>query len=122
MIDRVALERERADYQCDTIDGQLARLRSNLDIVATRIAEPEAIELVKRAIDQSAWFTEWACHSTEDEEIWAVLAGCGRFAARCRYHWPKITADPERRAAVAAEAADWSARLLPLFGLLKRAS
>jgi hypothetical protein len=122
MIDREALERERADYQGDTIDGQLARLRANLDIVATRIADPSETDVVKRAIDQSAWFTEWACQSTQDEDVWAVLADCGRFAARCRYHWAKITADPVQRAAVAAEAAAWSARILPLFGLLTRAS
>jgi hypothetical protein len=122
MMDREALERERADYQHDTIDGQLARLRANLDIVASRIANPDEADLVQRAVDQAAWFTEWACMSTEDEEIWVVLADCGRFMARCRNHWAEIMADPARRAAVAAEAARWSAEVLALFGLLRKAS
>jgi hypothetical protein len=122
MIDKELLERERLHFQCDTLDGQLARLRSSLDIIATRIAEPSATDLVKQAIDQTAWFCEWAFSSTEDDETRLALVECGRMMARCRNHWSEIAADPAARREVAAEAARWSERLLGLFGLLKEAS
>jgi hypothetical protein len=119
MIDKVALERDRVRFQHDTIDGQLARLRSNLDIVATRISDGASSALVKQAIDQAAWFCEWAFMSTEDEETRIALVECQRFTARCRNHWREIIVDEGARVRVAAEAAHFSDRLLALFGLLR---
>jgi hypothetical protein len=119
MIDKEALERDRESFQRDTIDGQLARLRSNLDIVATRISDKASSALAKHAIDQAAWFCEWAFTSTEDEETRVALVDCQRFTARCRNHWPEIVSDEGACALVAAEAERFSDRLLALFGLLR---
>jgi hypothetical protein len=119
MIDREALERDRERFQRDTIDGQLARLRSNLDIVATRLLGEASSPLAKQALDQAAWFCEWAFASTEDDETRIALLDCQRFTARCRNHWTEIVADEAARARVAAEAGRFSDRLLALFGLLR---
>src|SRR5205085_11832814 len=99
-----ALERDRQRFQQDTIDGQLARLRANLDIVAARMADEASSALVKHAVDQAAWFCEWAFSGTEDEATRIALADCQRFTARCRAHWADMTSDEAARADVAAEA------------------
>ena len=119
MIDREALERDRKRFQRDTIDGQLARLRSNLDIVATRISDEASSALARQALDQAAWFCEWAFTSTDDDETRIALVDCQRFTARCRNHWAEIVSDGAARARVAAEARRFSDRLLALFGLLR---
>lgn len=119
MIDREALERDRTQFQRDTVDGQLARLRANLDIVATRLPDSMSTMLAKRAVDQTAWYCEWAFVGIDDEEIRLALAECQRFAARCRNHWEEIVEDAAARARVAAEAGQFSERFLALFGVLR---
>lgn len=119
MIDREAHEQARERFSRDTIDGQLARLRSDLDIVATRFGDDESTPLVRQAIDQAAWYCEWAFSNTDDEQTRTTLVACQRFTARCRNHWEEIVADRSARARIAAEAADFSQRLLTLFGLLR---
>ena len=56
MIDKEALERDRERFQKDTIDGQLARLRANLDIVATRISDETSAALARQTIDTGQSF------------------------------------------------------------------
>jgi hypothetical protein len=119
MIDREALERDQDRFQRDTLDGQLARLRADLDIVAARIVDEASAVLVKQAIDQVSWYCEWAFASTEDEDTRSTLVECQGFTSRCRNHWAEIQADGAARKRVGEEAASFSQRILALFGLLR---
>ena len=60
MLDKELIDRERELFQRDTIDGQLARLRANIDVIATRMPDRGCAAVVREAVDQAAWFCEWA--------------------------------------------------------------
>jgi hypothetical protein len=114
MKDRNAL-RER--YLQDKLSVQLGNLASNLAHIASYSGHPEHREIVEQIIEDSKFFIEWSGPAAKYEQQ-LELVDLQIQLARWQLRWSEIWADPLRRATVAAEARQWSERVLALSGLL----
>jgi hypothetical protein len=114
MKDRSAL-RER--YLQDGLAVQLGNLASNLAHVASYSECSEHREIVEQIIEDSKFFIEWSAPAAKYEQQ-LELVDLQIQLARWQLRWSEIWGDPLRRAIVAAEARQWSERILALSGLL----
>jgi hypothetical protein len=114
MKDRSAL-RER--YLRDELAVQLGNLASNLAHIASYSECSEHRELVEQIIEDSKFFIEWSGPAAKYEQQ-LELVDLQIQLARWQLRWSEIWSDPLRRATVAAEARQWSERILALSGLL----
>jgi hypothetical protein len=117
MKDRTAL-RER--FLRFSLPIQLGNLASNLARIDAWSDDVRAQQIVEHLIDESKFFIEWAAPGAELEQQFA-LVDLQRRLVRWQFAWSEIWNDSARRAAVAAEARQWSNRILAMSGLLDAA-
>jgi len=78
---------------------------------------PEHREVVKMFLDESAYYLEW-CAPEADPNLQSELAELRQLLTHWRENWQAIWDDPAERASVAAQAGEWSQKMLERSGLL----
>ncbi|MBD3367144.1 MAG: hypothetical protein GF405_03075 [Candidatus Eisenbacteria bacterium] len=109
----------RERYLRDGVPVRLGGLAANLARIRSFSDQPEHEEVVGRMVRESAMFIEWTAQDIPSDDV-AALAELQRDLVRWYQHWHSLWADPERRAEVARDAAQWSTRVLEISGLMSR--
>ena len=115
MTNRSAL-RER--YLRDALPVRLGGLAANLARVRSFSDNPAHRDVVRRLLEESAWFIEWTAPEAPPSTQMA-LVDCQRAVARWLLRWAEIWVDPSRRSDVAKRADAWSQQFLSLSGLVR---
>lgn len=106
----------RERYMRDPLPARLGHLASDLIHIRSS-CEMSYANAVVQLVRESMWFIEWAAPDAEPE-IGSELVDIQIELATWYWGWDAIWNDPERRAAVADQAGEWSDRILDLSGLL----
>lgn len=105
-------------YLQDRLPVRLGNLASNLARIESISRHPTLGEAASKVLTESKFFIEWtAADASLPQQV--ELLELQRTLAQWRFAWGKIWEDPERRSSMAAEARQWSNRLLESSGLLK---
>jgi len=116
--DRARLDARKERYLRDPLPVRLGNLASNLARIKSIATQPELGEAAKRVIRESKHFVEWAGKDAE-LQVQIELVELQRQLARWQFKWNEIWNDLEKRTSVAAQAGDWSQKILESSGLLK---
>ena len=107
----------RERYMRDAPPLRLGSLASNLARIKSFSEHVGHKDEVARLIEESAFFIEWTAADIDAVQGVALL-DLQRTLVGWRRSWDSIWENAERRAEVAAAAANWSTRLLVTAGLL----
>lgn len=116
--DKAKLSARKERYLRDELPIRLGNLASNLSRLRS-FAENVALgEAACRVLIESKFFIEWAAVDASLSQQVELLE-LQRTLARWHLGWGEIWGNPERRNRMAAEARQWSNRLLESSGLLQ---
>lgn len=105
-------------YLRDHLPVRLGNLASNLARIDSISKHPTLSESASNVVIESKLFIEWtAADASLSQQV--ELLELQRTLARWRLAWDEIWDDSERRGSIAAEARQWSNRILELSGLLQ---
>jgi hypothetical protein len=105
-------------YLRDHLPIRLGNLASNLARIDSISKHPTLGESASKVVIESKLFIEWtAAEASLSQQV--ELLELQRMLARWGLAWDEIWNDSERRSLVAAEARQWSNRVLELSGLLQ---
>ncbi|MGH9800428.1 MAG: hypothetical protein ACRD82_08700 [Blastocatellia bacterium] len=105
-------------YLRDPLPVRLGGLAANLARVKSFSDHHNHRETVRSLLTESQHFIEWtAADASLPQQV--ELLELQRTLARWRLAWNEIWNDPERRSRMAAEARQWSNRVLESSGLLQ---
>ena len=107
----------RARYLQDELPVRLGGLAANLFRIRSFSQHDSRLAAVESLIAESKWFIEWTAWEMGTATAAELIALQIQLAV-WHLKLPGIWADLERRAALAAEAEVWSARVLEISGLL----
>lgn len=111
-----AAKKER--YLRDQLPVRLGNLASNLARIESISKHSALGDAASKVLAESAFFIEWtATEAILSQQV--ELLELQRLLARWRLAWNEIWNDPERRSHMAAEARQWSNRVLESSGLLQ---
>lgn len=110
-------ENLRARYLRDQVPVRLGGVAANLARVHSFSVNQDQNQFVEMMMDESKHFIEWTAPDVEPE-LQAELVELQIELAVWQRNWSLISADPNRRLAVAELANRWSHRILDLSGLL----
>jgi hypothetical protein len=113
--DKWAAMRER--FMRDPLPVRLGELAAALASARSSSDHPAHREVVKLFLDESAHYAEW-CSPEAALNLQAELDELRRLLTRWRENWQAIWDDPVERASVAAQAGEWSQKMLERSGLL----
>jgi hypothetical protein len=116
MSDGAAL-RER--YLRDDVPIRLGGLAANLARIESFSSNPGNGEAVAGMIAESALFIDWTAGDVVPSQQ-VELAALQRTLVKWHRAWQALWPDASRRGALAAEAGEWSRRVLAMSGLLGR--
>jgi len=109
------LIRER--YLSDVLSMRLGGLAADLARVDTFSKNPKNCEAVDGLLEESKYFIEWTAAEAE-ADVAAALVELQVQLALWQQRWPAIWPDDVQRSEVAAQARDWSDKVLQFSGLL----
>jgi hypothetical protein len=96
---------------------QLGNIASGLASLDNYISDPLPQEVITSVLEESKFFVNWALLGADLPQQFE-LAVLQQRLIQWQLHWAEIGSDPVQRAAVAAEAHQWSDRILAMSGLL----
>ena len=105
-------------YLRDHFPVRLGNLASNLARIDSIAKHPTLSESASNVVIESKLFIEWTA-ADASLSLQVELLELQRILARWGLAWDEIWGDAERRGSVAAEARQWSNRILELSGLLQ---
>lgn len=114
--DKRRAKKER--YLRDRLQVRLGNLASNLARIESISKHPALGEAASKVLIESKLFIEWTAadaHLSQQVELLELQ----RTLAQWQLDWGEIWNDPKRRSHMAAEARQWSNRVLESSGLLQ---
>lgn len=105
-------------YMRDHFPIRLGNLASNLARIDSIAKHPALSESANSVVIESKFFIEWTAIDASLSQQTELLE-LQRMLARWGLAWNEIWNDSERRGSIAAEARQWSNRVLELSGLLQ---
>ena len=118
MNDRKAKQSAKKDrYLRDQLPIRLGNLASNLSRLESFAGNATLGEAACRVLIESKFFIEWtAADASLSQQV--ELLELQRTLARWQLTWSKIWDDSEKRSSIAAQAGNWSKKVLKQSGLL----
>ena len=116
--DKAKLSARKERYLRDELPVRLGNLASNLSRLKSFAENATLDEAAYRVLIESKFFIEWAAADASLSQQVELLE-LQRMLARWQLGWDEIWEDPERRSRMAAEARQWSNRVLESSGLLQ---
>jgi len=110
----------RVRYMHDPLPVRLGGLAADLARIASFSQNPANLAPVADLMREAVHFIEW-CASESDLESQMALLELQRYLARWRMQLPQHFADQTWHTEMAAEAQQWSQRMLEMSGLLAEA-
>lgn len=105
-------------YLRDEPPARLGALAANLARIKSFSAQGHSHEVVASLMEESKRFIEWTAGEIELDRA-AELVALQVELAGWQLRWPRIRDDAQARSHVAQEAANWSARVMEMSGLLR---
>jgi hypothetical protein len=116
MNEKLLAKKQR--YLRDHLPIRLGNLASNLARLDSMVKHPMLGDSACKVVIESKLFIEWtAAEASLSQQV--ELLELQRMLARWGLAWEDIWSDSERRSLIAAEARQWSNRVLELSGLLQ---
>jgi hypothetical protein len=109
----------RERYLSDPVSIRLGGIAANLARIGTFSDNPAHGDAVCRLVRESEFFIEWTAADVPRDHL-ADLADLQRTLAVWHYSWPRPWSDQSARERLAAQAGQWSQRVLAMSGLLPR--
>ena len=103
----------------DPVSVRLGGIAANLARIGTFSDNPDHGGAVLRLVRESEFFIEWTAADVPRNEL-ADLADLQRTLAVWHYSWPRAWSDQSARELLAAQAGQWSQKILAMSGLLPR--